>query len=171
MASAYPVIVKPSGNKARIVENRIVLLSVEYSNYCCPPQISTIEANKNFADELQKCLVSFLWDEKPAKIKFTTVIGEQYNGGLGLTHVESFVKSQKISWIKRILSNEKHITVQLLKEFLPEMDLKDFLNCDYDPLMLPYNIPNFYRQVLFAWFEYKSISNVQKRHTRNLNMV
>ena len=42
------------------------------------------------------------------------------------------------------------------------MDLKDFLNCDYDPLMLPYNIPNFYRQVLFAWFEYKSISNVQK---------
>ena len=42
------------------------------------------------------------------------------------------------------------------------MDLKDFLNCDYDPLMLPYNIPKFYRQVLFAWFEYKSISNVQK---------
>ena len=84
--------------------------------------ISTIEANKNFADELQKCLVSFLWDEKPAKIKFTTAIGEKYNGGLGLTHVESFVKSQKISCIKRILGNEKHITVQHLKQLLPEMD-------------------------------------------------
>ena len=124
--------------------------------------ISTIEANKNFADELQKCLVLFLWDEKPAKIKFTTAIGEKYNGGLGLTHIESFVKSQKISWIKRILGNEKHITVQYLKQFQPEMDLNDFLNCDYDPLMLPYNIPNFYRQDFFAWFEYKSISNVKK---------
>ena len=57
-------------------------------------------------------------------------IGEKYNGGLGLTHVESFVKSQKISWIKRILDNEKHITVQLLKQFPPEMDLNEFLNCD-----------------------------------------
>ena len=103
-----------------------------------------------------------MWDEKPAKIKFTTAIDEKYNGGLGLTHVESFVRSQKISWIKRILGNEKHITVQHLKQFLPEMDLNDFLNCDYDHLMLPHNIPNFYRQVLFAWFEYKSISNVKK---------
>ena len=42
------------------------------------------------------------------------------------------------------------------------MDLNDFINCDYDPLLLPYNIPNFYRQVHFAWFEYKSISNVKK---------
>ena len=91
----------------KITVIKIILLS--QINYT----ISTIEANKNFADELQKCLVSFLWDEKPAKIKFTTAIGEQYNGGLGLTLVESFVKSQKISWIKRILGNEKHITVQL----------------------------------------------------------
>ena len=52
----------------------ILLLQINYT-------ISTIEANKNFADELQKCLVSFLWDEKPAKIKFTTAIGEQYKGG------------------------------------------------------------------------------------------
>ena len=124
--------------------------------------ISSIEANKNFADVLQKCLVLFLWDEKPAKIKFTTATGAKYNGGLGLTRVESFVKSQKISWIKRILGNEKHITVQHLKRFLPEMDLNDFLNCDCDPLMLPYNIPNFYGQVHFAWFEYKSISDVKK---------
>ena len=70
------------------------------------------------------------------------------------------MKSQKISWINRILGNKKHITVQLLKQFLPEIDLNDFLNSDYDPLMLPYNIPNFYSQVLFASFEYKSISKV-----------
>ena len=38
MASAYPVIVKPSVNKARFVKKRIVLLPVEYSNHCCPPQ-------------------------------------------------------------------------------------------------------------------------------------
>ena len=37
VTSTYPVIVKPSGNKARIVKNRIVPLSVEYSNHCCPP--------------------------------------------------------------------------------------------------------------------------------------
>ena len=28
--------------------------------------------------------------------------------------------------------------------------------------MLAYNIPHFYRQVRFAWFEYISISNVKK---------
>lgn len=117
--------------------------------------ISTVESPKEFVDEVQKLMNEFLWDNKTAKIKFTSAIAEKQHGGIGLTHVECYVKAQKISWVNKLQSNSSHFIVKRLKTFLPRMELNDFLKCDYNPYSLPIDIPNFYRQILHAWFGFK----------------
>ena len=57
--------------------------------------ISPVESPKEFVDEVQKLLNEFLWDNKTAKIKFTSALAEKQHGGIGLTHVESYEKAQK----------------------------------------------------------------------------
>ena len=74
--------------------------------------ISTVESPKEFVDEVQKLLNEFLWDNKTAKIKFTSAMAEKQYGGIGLTHVESYVKAQKLSWVNKLQSNSFHFTVK-----------------------------------------------------------
>ena len=69
--------------------------------------------------------------------------------------MECYVKAQKISWVNKLQSNSSHFIVKRLKTFLPRMELNDFLKCDYNPYSLPIDIPNFYRQILHAWFGFK----------------
>ena len=54
-----------------------------------------------------------------------------------------------------MLLNVDACWLQLLKTFLPEMSLQDLLKCNVDPDNINFDIPNFYRQVLCAWFQLK----------------
>ena len=125
--------------------------------------ISTIECDKPFVDEVQKILTNFLWNNKPPRVKFTAVINSTRKGGLGLTHFESYVKVQKARWIDRLLKNPNHIIIKLLKPFIPKIHFSDYIKCNYDPSCLPLDIPNFYRQVFFAWFELKDLDTIEQK--------
>ena len=57
--------------------------------------ISTNETPKSFVDEVQLLINEFMWNNKPPCIKFKTVIANHAQGGINLTHVESYVKAQK----------------------------------------------------------------------------
>ena len=43
--------------------------------------------------------------------------------------------------------------MQLLYKSLPDMKLPHLLKCSVEPILLANNIPNFYRQILHAWYE------------------
>jgi exonuclease III len=45
---------------------------------------------------------NFIWDDKPPKIKYTTLIAPIEKGGLKLQDLESKIKANKLTWIKRI---------------------------------------------------------------------
>ena len=115
--------------------------------------ISSIETSEALVTAVQKLINDFLWDNKPPRIKFKTAISKTQYGGLNLPHIESYVKSQKITWINRILKQQSHFVVHLLMHVLPNMNLCDFLSCNLHPDQLDERIPNFYRQILFSWFE------------------
>ena len=80
------------------------------------------------------------------------VLNANYNeGGLKLTDIPSYVKAQKVNWIKRFLVNENNVSY--LQEFIPELSINHYLMCAINPKHIVHPIPTFYRQVLAAWFE------------------
>ena len=55
-----------------------------------------------FVRELQSCFYSFLWNDKPPKIKRSVVCKSYVDGGLQMIDIQTFIASLKLSWLKRI---------------------------------------------------------------------
>ena len=121
------------------------------------PKINHVIANIStpqwFVEHLQQKLFAFLWDDKPPKVKNTTMLNTPEKGGLKFPDIDTMVKSQKLSWIKRMIENKDAAWMQLLYNFLPDMSIKHILKCSIDPRRLAEYIPDFYRQILYAWFD------------------
>ena len=56
--------------------------------------------------EIKNILTDFIWDGKPPKIAYNTLIQGIENGGLKLIDFKNKVKSLTISWVKRLSSND-----------------------------------------------------------------
>ena len=121
------------------------------------PKINHVIANIStpewFVTQLQQLLFSFLWDGKPPKVKNTTILNTPERGGFKFPDIDTMVKSQKLSWIKRMIRNQDAAWMQLLYTFLPDMNIKHILKCSLDPQRLAEYIPDFYRQIMYAWYE------------------
>jgi L-rhamnose mutarotase len=52
-----------------------------------------------------KCF-KFIWNNKPDKVKWNTVVGKLGNGGLKMIDVQSYFMSLKASWVSRLVSNQ-----------------------------------------------------------------
>jgi hypothetical protein len=66
---------------------------------------STIHIPKWAITKYNQLITSFIWDNKPAKIKYTTLIAPIGKGGLNLQDLQTKIEANKISWIKNILKN------------------------------------------------------------------
>ena len=114
--------------------------------------ISTLNTPEWFISNVQEKINSFLWEGKPPKIKNSSIQNTAEMGGLKYPNINLLVKSQKLSWIKRITLNQNAAWMQLLYTFLSNMNLLDYLKCSIDPKRLTEDIPTFYRQIFYAWF-------------------
>ena len=65
--------------------------------------LSNLETPEWFIEEAQKMIFSFLWDDKPPKVKNDVIVNSAESGGLQVPHVDTFVKAQKAIWAKRML--------------------------------------------------------------------
>ena len=50
-----------------------------------------------------KLITQFIWDSKPPKIKYQTLIKPIARGGLNLQDLENKIEANKLSWIKKLL--------------------------------------------------------------------
>jgi hypothetical protein len=57
---------------------------------------------KKCIDEYNKAIIKFLWDNKPSKVKYKSLINTIEKGGLKLQDLQSKVDSIKIKWIKQM---------------------------------------------------------------------
>ena len=131
-------------------------LALSKLNYC----IMTMQTPLWFVNAVQEEINNFLWDDKPPKIKYKTVISSYEKGGLKLTDIDCYVKAQKAIWVKR-LNDMQQPCSQYLQEFLDGMTVSDLLMCNMDPEEIPFTVPFFYRQSLHAWFTLKNLSEVK----------
>ena len=74
-----------------------------------------METPKNFATEVNKIVFDFIWKQKPAKIKKTTLIKKKSDGGLGM---KDFVLFDKLTWGKRLCSDSDAPWKYIPKSFL-----------------------------------------------------
>ena len=51
-------------------------------------------------------ITNFIWDNKPPKIKYTTLIAPITQGGLNLQDLETKIKANKIKWIKHLVDKK-----------------------------------------------------------------
>ena len=135
--------------KATIIKS----LAVSKLNYV----ISTLPTPQWFVERVQDLIFEFLWDGKPPKVKNTVVTNTFEKGGLKIPDIDSVAKSQKIVWVRRIVQNKDACWLQYLYQYIPSMSIVDLLKCAINPNDLREEIPFFYRQILYSWFELKRV--------------
>ena len=107
--------------------------------------ISNLETPKWFADRVKDLAHDFLWDGKPPRIKKSVIVNKIEDGGLRMPHIDNYIMSQKVSWVKRLLANQDTAPCQYLMQMLPDMKFSDFLKCSFNPHDIPDYIPEFYK--------------------------
>ena len=127
-------------------------LIISKVNYC----LSSLPTPQWFIKDVQNDINGFLWNNKPPRLKHTTAISDYKKGGIKMIDFESFVRAQKLCWIKRIATGNSTSLSVYLTDFVPSIPISEFLCCSIKPNDLPANIPLFYKQILHTWFLYKT---------------
>ena len=111
---------------------------------------------------MNSTLYHFIWDGKPDKVKRLTLCSDYSVGGLKMINVNNFEKGIKISWIKRLLTNQTSQWYELIKGICPNIDnilifgdgwCKTILNSITNP---------FWINVLEYWNKFCEIQRSQK---------
>jgi bifunctional DNA-binding transcriptional regulator/antitoxin component of YhaV-PrlF toxin-antitoxin module len=121
-------------------------------------QCGMITTPTKFIEEITDIAYSFIWDDKPDKIKRQTLIAEYEKGGLKMLDIGSFLKAQKAMWVKRFMSDDNASWKAAPKWYLKEFLGADTFRCNLECKTKPTNFPNFYWQVMTSWFEIKNIT-------------
>lgn len=61
--------------------------------------------SKQWITKLEKLFFQFIWNGINDKISRTLLIQKYTDGGLQMVHLESYIKSLKLSWFRRILQS------------------------------------------------------------------
>ena len=69
--------------------------------------LSTVMYTPEWAiNKYNKIIEKYVWQNKPAKVKYTTMIDTLDNGGLRLQDLRTKIKALKIKWIKNIIDKQ-----------------------------------------------------------------
>ena len=97
-----------------------------------------------------------MWDNKPPRIKFETIIAKTDQGGLKLPGIISFHNAQKISWIKRLHCDNN----VKWKNLFPKLGNIDEKILDHKltvkQILSNYKVESFQYQVLECWYKIKT---------------
>ena len=122
---------------------------------------SVLPVPKNFCEQVNKITFNFIWDNKIAKIKKNTIIGERKNGGLNMIDFTLMNKALKSIWIKRLHLSENSAWTVIPNEATLHLGGLTFLstcNCNSNDLNIK-ELPLFYERMLQYWFEFKNVQN------------
>ena len=102
---------------------------------------------------IQTELFSFLWKNKKDKIKRAVVYQPLAEGGLIFINFATMVKSLRLAWLSRLLGDND--------DYLSEFGgLQFLLKCNYNAESINKCLPNFYRELLQYFQEFKNKTNI-----------
>ena len=128
-------------------------------------QCAVLATPPDFIEYINDIAYQFLWNNKPNKVKKDTIIADYDQGGLKMLDFKSFLKAQKATWVKRLLSPEKASWKAVPLLFLNELLGLDTFKCHMECKEKPKNFPGFYWQIIQSWNEVKDILNSETTKT------
>ena len=136
-----------------IIFKSLAISKIVYISHILPVSDSIL-------DHLNTIHKKFIWDNKRAKIKHSTLIASYEQGGLKDIDIFTKIKALQLSWIKRLLDDNFHpwkvIPTYIFTKISPLGS-----NIFYPNFMLDIdvkNIPDFYQNILNFWTEFSHAS-------------
>ena len=105
----------------------------------------------DFLQLLERVCFKFIWDGKNDKISRNLLIQDYDMGGCKMVHIKSFIKSLKISWLKKLISSDFEMWQNILFEnstLKPHNNLVHFGNKFFD--LCSKNIQNLFWKEVFS---------------------
>ncbi len=146
-------IAKLWGNRKLSLYGKIITINVLMSSQFVYKLACLSSPTKVQYDRYKNCVKNFIWEGKPSKIAYDTLVSCRTDGGMKLVDLEHKDNALKIQWIKRIKSNGS--LANLAYSFLPKIgELLWKCNLHYTdvPKVMPKG--NFWQNVLSAWCKY-----------------
>ena len=117
--------------------------------------VTNLPITNNIIKDTEKVISNFLWKYKTPKVKKSVIIQPIKYGGIKAPDFTSIVKACRVSWIKRLLSDNNAKWKSVLQELVHPISIEHLIQthlCDkyIDNIPIP-----FYRQILRAWNEIK----------------
>lgn len=113
-------------------------------------------------NQLQKMCLDFIWDKKVDKVKRATAFHSVEKGGINIPHIQTYIKSLKISWMKKCISDSYNPKwKQLLTSECPEISMLR----EYGPAILEHadrDINAFWKDVITAYTNLSNKINIQE---------
>ena len=114
-----------------------------------------------FMSQLNHLLYSFIWDNKPHKVSCKQMTNTNIKGGFNMTDIENFILSQKLIWIKRLVTRKSAPWSRLISSMFDTSKLYNLGSIWSKRLAIQMTNP-FWKEVLFSWYKFLSIGEVKK---------
>ena len=130
-----------------------------------------------YIKEIESCFYRFIWKWKPDNVKRLTLIADYEKGGLNMVDINTYFKSLKASWVKRLLSSETSNWKVLPRKYLDKFGKKWLIfkmNIDNGKSIENFNnIPEFYKEIINRWVEFggghtKTPTNLREKRNQNI---
>ena len=82
----------------------------------------------NMIEEIQASIFTFIWGSKNDKISRTMSVQTEENGGLGIPDIKTYIKSLKLSWIKKVIASNLPWK-SILTYVYPESQKVEYVGC------------------------------------------
>jgi hypothetical protein len=138
------------------IKGKIIIINtliISQMIYLC----SVLYTPKNIIEKYNKLILNFIWNKKPAKVKYTCIINNIDNGGLKLQDIECKIKSLKLKWIKKLMIEDYDLPWKTyIQTHFRNMDssLSPYYNMTY--VDFPSFKDHFYSDMFRSWAEIHS---------------
>ena len=114
---------------------------------------SSMETPPRFAEEVNRMIFDFVWNQKPAKIKKSTLIKSKKEGDLEMKDFVIFDKALKLNWVTRLCSDHDASWKCISTSFPANVGGTFLSHCNYDCklLCLSEYLPRFYNNIIAHW--------------------
>jgi hypothetical protein len=104
-----------------------------------------------FIDMFQKKVSAFIWDNKPPKVKYSTMINTIEEGGLKLQDLTCKINAIRLKWIKQIANKEYTSPWKnyLQSKYKGDINMIPFYQMNHN--QIPLFIDNFYVNLFKTW--------------------
>jgi len=89
-----------------------------------------MEISRNFAAEVNKIVLDFIWKQKAVKIRKDYPRQDEIKCGLGMKNFGLFDKALKLTWVKRLCSSSDAPWTHIRSLFLSTVGGTELFQCN-----------------------------------------